>query len=137
MEILFESKLQTISSPPSGLRTRFVGVRPTYRRASSWSVFRSMEATCAEPVQATNALLESGKIATPSGCWHSGRVARTRGREASMSETELSWRLLTTSVLPSGETLASPGEAPTGTLPRSTRLSRSRIETLAEAELAT
>ena len=66
-----------------------------------------------------------------------GQVARTRSCFASIRETVLSPRLDTTTVAPSSETRASPGDAPTRTFPRTVRFSRSMTETLAEAELAT
>src|SRR6266542_511210 len=136
MEMLSESKLQTISSPPSGFSARFTGVLPTSRRASSLSDFKSIEATCAEPEHAMNALLLSGRMATSSGWWQIGTVLRTEKVRASIRETESLARLLTTTVFPSGETLASPGESPTRTVAITLRWSRSMTETLADPELA-
>ncbi len=96
-----------------------------------------MDATCDEPEHATNALLESGRMAMSSGCWHTGKVARTRSSFASIRETVLSPRFDTTTVAPSRETRASPGEEPTRTLPSTARFSRSITETLADPEFAT
>src|SRR6185437_4366001 len=100
MEILSELKLQTINSPPSGFKARLIGVFPTSRSASNLPDFKSIEATCAEPEQETNALLLSGKIAMSSGRWQAAIVLRTRRFPASISETVLSPRLLTTTVAP-------------------------------------
>jgi hypothetical protein len=72
-----------------------------------------------------------------SGWWQTGSVARTLNCRASMSDTVSSPRFETTTVDPSGETLASPGAAPTRTLPSTMRCSRSITLTLAEPELAT
>src|SRR5229473_8105221 len=96
-----------------------------------------MDATCPELEHATNALLESGRIAMSSGWRQTGSVARTRSRLASIRETVLSPRLLTTTVAPSGETRARPGDMPTRTLPTTLRFSKSITETFAEPELAT
>src|SRR5258708_36220268 len=145
MEMLSESKSHTISSPPSGFRARLTGVRPTSSNANTRSFVwvelflfaNSMDATWDDPEQATKALLESGIMAISSGCWHTAKVERTRSSLASITDTVLSLRLETTTVAPSGETRASPGPEPTGTLPRTTRFSRSITETLAEPEFAT
>ena len=64
-------------------------MRPTSSSAIRRSLFtvpfcRAMEATCEDPEQATNALLESGRIAMSSGCWQMGSVARTRSALASI-----------------------------------------------------
>ena len=75
-----------------------------------------MEATCEDPEHEMKALVESGRIAISSGCPQTGRVARTRSNLASMSGTVLSLRLGTTTVNPSGETRAIPGEVPTRTV---------------------
>src|ERR1051325_7466196 len=96
-----------------------------------------MDATCDDPEHETKALLESGRIAISSGCRQTGRVARTRNALASITETELSPRLETSTVEPSGETRANPGEEPTRTWPIAIRLSRSITLTLDEPELAT
>src|ERR1700740_2882739 len=136
--MLSESKLQTIISPPSGLTVRLTGVRPTSSRASTlsslWAGLCSwIDATCDDPEQATKAFVESGRIAMSSGCWQTGRVERTRNVFASITETVLSPRLETTTVEPSGETRASPGDAPTRKLPITIRLSRLVMLTLAGA----
>src|SRR5260370_1513081 len=146
MEMLSESKSHTISSPPSGFRARLTGVRPTSSNANTLSLVwmelflllsNSMEATWDDPEHVTKALFESGIMAISSGCWHTGKVERTRSSLASITDTVLSLRLETTTVAPSGQTLPSPGPEPTRTLPRTTRFSRSITETLAEPEFAT
>src|SRR5258708_39602211 len=146
MEMLSESKSHTISSPPSGFKARLTGVRPTSSSANTLSLVwvelflllsNSMEATWEDPEQATKALLESGIMAISSGCWHTGKVERTRSSLASITDTVLSPRFDTTRVAPSGETRASPGPEPTRTLPRTTRFSKSMTETLADPEFAT
>src|SRR5215475_11098614 len=137
MEILSESKLLTTNSPPSGFNARCTGLLPTSSSASTLSVFKSIEATCDEPLHATNALLLSGRIAMSVGCAQIGSVERTYSSCVLIKETELSPRLLTTRVNPSGETLASPGSAPTRILVMTACFSRSITETLAECELAT
>ena len=76
-------------------------------------------------------------IAISSGCWQTGIVARTRNDFASIRDTVLSPRLLTTIVDPSGEIRASPGAAPTLTLPITSRFSRSMTLTSDDPELAT
>src|SRR5438477_166473 len=52
IETLSESKLHTISSPPSGFKARLTGVLPTSRSAINLSFLRSTEATCDDPEHA-------------------------------------------------------------------------------------
>src|SRR5262249_6825450 len=99
--------------------------------------FKLMEATWAEPEQATKALLPSGRIAISVGSRQIETVLRTESFATSISETESLARLLTTIVLPSGETRASPGELPTRIAPITFRWSRSMTEMFSEAEFAT
>src|SRR5207302_7914962 len=109
----------------------------TSSTAISLSFFKSIDATCAEPEQAMKALLLSGRMAMSVGCLQIGIVLRTASFCASMSDAELSPRLLTTTVAPSGETRASPGALPTLTVEMTLRAARSMMETFDDAEFAT
>src|SRR2546429_6351539 len=102
-----------------------------------WALLNTSGTPGADPLQATNAFELSGRIAMSSGCWQAGIVLRTFKLFASIKDTVLSPRLLTTTVVPSGETLANPGETPTRTLPITARCSRSIADTLFEPEFAT
>src|SRR5436309_1343580 len=87
--MLSESKLHTMSSPPSGFKDRLEGVLPTSRSASSLPAFKSIDATCADPEQATNVLLLSGRMATSVGSWQIGIVSRTEKVLLSITEAVL------------------------------------------------
>src|SRR5581483_12224080 len=121
----------------SGLSTSFTGVFPTSSSASSLSRCKSIEAIWPDPEQETQALLLSGRTAMSSGWWQTGMVLRTDKCPASTSDTVSLPRLLTTTVFPSGETLANPGDEPTAMFATTARFCRSMTETLAEPELAT
>src|ERR1039458_1053448 len=62
---------------------------------------------------------------------------RTASRAASMIETVLSARLVTTTVDPSGETRARPGFPPTRSVAATVRWGMGGAETLPDPELAT
>src|SRR5664279_4561715 len=109
------------------------------RNAGRRSVLRSMDATWFDPGQETNTWLLSGRITRSCGWAQTESVLRTVSFCVSMSDTVLSARLLTETTRPSGETLASPGELPTGMVAITARLSLSRsiTETFDDPELAT
>src|ERR1019366_6986589 len=107
------------------------------RNASRRSVLSSIDAILFEPGHDTNTWLLSGKITRSCGWAQTDTVLRTASFCVSISETVLSARLLTATTRPSGETLASPGELPTGMVAITVRLSRSRTDTFEDPELAT